>query len=57
MGVAVMTARRRPSREPRQTDHPETTDAVVRLSATCIYGSDLWRYRGIDHSTAHADGT
>src|SRR2546423_14177065 len=26
----------------------EPTDAVVRLSATCICGSDLWPYRGIN---------
>jgi threonine dehydrogenase-like Zn-dependent dehydrogenase len=26
----------------------EPTDAVIRLSATCICGSDLWFYRGID---------
>jgi threonine dehydrogenase-like Zn-dependent dehydrogenase len=26
----------------------EPTDAIIRLSATCICGSDLWRYRGID---------
>jgi threonine dehydrogenase-like Zn-dependent dehydrogenase len=25
----------------------ESTDAIVRLSATCICGSDLWPYRGI----------
>jgi threonine dehydrogenase-like Zn-dependent dehydrogenase len=24
------------------------TDAIVRLSATCICGSDLWPYRGVD---------
>ncbi len=24
------------------------TDAVIRLSATCICGSDLWPYRGIE---------
>jgi threonine dehydrogenase-like Zn-dependent dehydrogenase len=24
------------------------TDAIVRLSATCVCGSDLWPYRGID---------
>src|SRR5215218_1955900 len=24
------------------------TDAVIRLSATCICGSDLWRYRGAE---------
>jgi len=31
----------------------EPTDAIVRLTATCICGSDLWTYRGIepaDHS-------
>jgi threonine dehydrogenase-like Zn-dependent dehydrogenase len=26
----------------------EPTDAIVRLSATCICGSDLWDYRGIN---------
>ena len=26
----------------------EPTDAVIRLAATCICGSDLWPYRGAD---------
>jgi threonine dehydrogenase-like Zn-dependent dehydrogenase len=26
----------------------ERTDAIVRLTATCICGSDLWPYRGIE---------
>ena len=26
----------------------EPTDAVIRLSATCICGSDLWPYRGFN---------
>jgi len=26
----------------------EPTDAIIRLSATCICGSDLWPYRGIE---------
>jgi len=26
----------------------EPTDAIIRLSATCICGSDLWSYRGIE---------
>src|SRR5204863_2145218 len=26
----------------------EPTDAVIRLSATCVCGSDLWPYRGIN---------
>ena len=26
----------------------EPTDAIVRLSATCVCGSDLWPYRGTD---------
>jgi threonine dehydrogenase-like Zn-dependent dehydrogenase len=30
----------------------EPTDAVIRLSATCICGSDLWPYRGINVTTA-----
>jgi threonine dehydrogenase-like Zn-dependent dehydrogenase len=28
------------------------TDAIIRLSATCICGSDLWPYRGIEPITA-----
>ena len=28
----------------------EPTDAIVRLSASCVCGSDLWPYRGIDAS-------
>jgi threonine dehydrogenase-like Zn-dependent dehydrogenase len=26
----------------------EATDAIIRLSATCVCGSDLWPYRGIE---------
>ena len=26
----------------------EPTDAIIRLAATCICGSDLWAYRGIE---------
>ena len=26
----------------------EATDAIIRMSATCVCGSDLWPYRGID---------
>jgi threonine dehydrogenase-like Zn-dependent dehydrogenase len=29
----------------------EPTDAIIRLSATCVCGSDLWPYRGIDPIT------
>ena len=34
-----------------ERDNPtiiEPTDAIVRLSATCICGSDLWPYRGVE---------
>jgi len=36
----------------------ETTDAIIRLSATCICGSDLWPYRGAEplYSTPQAMG-
>ncbi|GAA4736330.1 zinc-dependent alcohol dehydrogenase family protein [Modestobacter marinus] len=37
-----------------QLDDPrvlEPTDAVVRASATCVCGSDLWSYRGINEVT------
>jgi threonine dehydrogenase-like Zn-dependent dehydrogenase len=36
-----------------QRDDPtivEPTDAIIRLSATCVCGSDLWPYRGTDDS-------
>ena len=26
----------------------EPTDAIIRMSMTCVCGSDLWPYRGID---------
>src|SRR5687767_800653 len=29
----------------------EPTDAIIRLAATCICGSDLWPYRGIEPIT------
>jgi threonine dehydrogenase-like Zn-dependent dehydrogenase len=49
MRVAVMTA----PGEVRVEDRPdpvivEPTDAIIKLAATCICGSDLWPYRGMD---------
>jgi threonine dehydrogenase-like Zn-dependent dehydrogenase len=43
-------------RDIRFEDRPEPkiakpTDAIIRLSATCICGSDLWPYRGIQPIT------
>src|SRR5512146_134715 len=40
------------ARDVRFEDRPapvilEPTDAVIRISATCVCGSDLWVYRGI----------
>jgi threonine dehydrogenase-like Zn-dependent dehydrogenase len=32
----------------------EPTDAVIRLAATCVCGSDLWPYRGIDAGSGPA---
>jgi threonine dehydrogenase-like Zn-dependent dehydrogenase len=32
----------------------EATDAIVRMSATCVCGSDLWPYRGINPVTQPA---
>lgn len=34
----------------------EPTDAVLRLVATCICGSDLWPYRGVEHADHTAMG-
>src|ERR671929_415535 len=43
-------------RDIRFEDRPEPqiiepTDAVIRTSATCVCGSDLWPYRGVDPVT------
>lgn len=49
MQVAVMTAPglvRIEDRPEPQIEKP--TDAVIRLAASCICGSDLWPYRGIE---------
>jgi threonine dehydrogenase-like Zn-dependent dehydrogenase len=32
----------------------DPTDAIIRISATCICGSDLWPYRGIEAITSPA---
>ena len=44
----------------RSAPHPtivEPTDAIIRLSATCVCGSDLWPYRGIEPiAAADPDG-
>ena len=35
----------------------ESTDAVIRITATCVCGSDLWPYRGLQaDQRANADG-
>jgi threonine dehydrogenase-like Zn-dependent dehydrogenase len=44
------------SRDVRSEERPdptivEPTDAVIRLSAACVCGSDLWPYRGLDPIT------
>ena len=43
-------------RDVRIEERPEPTiqkptDAVIRLAATCICGSDLWPYRGLNPVT------
>jgi threonine dehydrogenase-like Zn-dependent dehydrogenase len=45
------------ARDVRFEDSPdpailETTDAIIRLPLTCICGSDLWPYRGIQPRTS-----
>ena len=32
----------------------QPTDAVIRMSATCVCGSDLWSYRGVNESNGPA---
>jgi threonine dehydrogenase-like Zn-dependent dehydrogenase len=49
MRVAVMTAPGEVYVENRPDPViVEPTDAIIRLAATCICGSDLWPYRGIE---------
>ena len=36
-------------REDPQIEEP--TDAVIRIAAACVCGSDLWPYRGADTRT------
>jgi threonine dehydrogenase-like Zn-dependent dehydrogenase len=48
MRAAVLHGARDVRLEQRETPKiVEPTDAILRLSATCICGSDLWPYRGI----------
>jgi threonine dehydrogenase-like Zn-dependent dehydrogenase len=35
----------------------EPTDAIIRITATCICGSDLWPYRGWSRSITCRWGT
>jgi len=32
------------------------TDAIIRIPAACVCGSDLWPYRGIQPVTDNPDG-
>jgi threonine dehydrogenase-like Zn-dependent dehydrogenase len=49
MRVAVMTAPGEVHVEDRpEPEIIEPTDAIIRLAATCICGSDLWPYRGVE---------
>ena len=50
--------RRRARRAACGPDDHQPTDAVIRLAATCVCGSDLWPYRGIEASQpASPDGS
>jgi threonine dehydrogenase-like Zn-dependent dehydrogenase len=45
-------------RDVRSEERPEPTiiqptDAIIRIAATCVCGSDLWTYRGIDSGRIH----
>jgi len=49
-------------RDIRFEDRPDptivqATDAIIRVSAACVCGSDLWPFRGIQPiASAHTDG-
>ncbi|MFG1699647.1 zinc-dependent alcohol dehydrogenase family protein [Nonomuraea sp. NPDC049309] len=40
--------------ERRDPEIVEPTDAIIRLTATCICGSDLWSYRGLEETAEAA---
>src|SRR5260370_38901879 len=49
MKGAVLYGRRDVRFEEREAPKIEkATDAIIRISATCVCGSDLWPYRGIN---------
>ena len=53
MKAAVLHSARDVRVEERDTPKiVQPTDAILRLSATCICGSDLWPYRGIQKTSA-----
>ena len=48
MRAAVLYGPRDVRVEDRETPRIEKpTDAVIRMAATCVCGSDLWPYRGL----------
>jgi hypothetical protein len=40
--------RRRARRGARRPTDPRWTDAIIRVSAACVCGSNLWPYRGVE---------
>ena len=37
-----------------EREHPsiiKPTDAIIRVTAACVCGSDLWPYRGVDNAS------
>ncbi len=48
MKAAVLYGQRDVRFEERETPKiTKPTDAIIRISATCVCGSDLWPYRGL----------
>ena len=47
-GVVLHTAREIRVEEREDPTIVEPTDAIIRIAATCICGSDLWPYRGVE---------
>jgi len=51
MGAVIYGARDVRFEEREEPAIVEPTDAIIRISATCVCGSDLWPYRGISPVT------
>src|SRR3954454_17027253 len=56
-GVVMYTAGDVRVEEREEPEIIDPTDAIIRLTATSICGSDLWPYRGVERAGSSGHGT